>query len=151
MAATAWYCAYASNMNRAQMRSRAGEIAEERPATLENFELVFNKKARGGSATANIRPAPGKTVHGVLYKVNEQAFRSMDRYEGAPQHYRRVEVNVTDGNGGKFAAQAYIATRVERSSLRPATHYLQAILEGAAEHGFSPEYIAEIKKAAGAA
>ena len=55
-------------MNRTQMGSRA-QILEEQLARLENYELVFNKKARGGYATANIRPAPGKIVYGVLYKI----------------------------------------------------------------------------------
>ncbi len=149
MAQTAWYFAYGSNMNRAQMRSRAGQILEEHPGHLENYELLFNKKARGGAATANVHPAPGKTVHGVLYKIPESAFRSLDRYEGVPQHYRRIEVQVTGANGRKTPAQAYIATKVEKG-LRPAGHYLQGILEGAQEHGLPAEYIAGIKSAAGA-
>jgi cation transport regulator ChaC len=144
---TAWYFAYGSNMSRAQMRSRAGEVLEERPARLENYELLFNKKARGGSSTANIRPAPGKTVEGVLYKIQESAFRSLDRFEGVPAHYRRIEANVTDREGKKYAAQAYIATKVEKG-LHPASHYLQVILEGAGEHDLSAEYIEGIKATA---
>ncbi len=147
--ATSWYFAYGSNMNRAQMLSRAGQILEEEVARLENYELVFNKKARGGSATANIRPAPGKTVHGVLYKIPESAYRNLDRFEGVPEHYRRIEVLATNGAGKKIAAQAYIATKVEKG-LRPAPHYLQVILDGAKEHGLPEEYIGEIKAAAGA-
>ena len=144
-----WYFAYGSNMNRAQMLSRAGQILEEQPARLENYELVFDKKARGGSATANIHPAPGRTVHGVLYKIPEAAYRNLDRYEGAPEHYRRIEVQVTNGAGQRVAAQAYIATKVEKG-LRPAAHYLQGILDGAREHGLPAEYIDQIKATAGA-
>jgi gamma-glutamylcyclotransferase len=147
MGATAWYFAYASNMSRAQMKSRAGEIFEERVAKLENYELVFNKKARGGSATANIRPAPGQAVEGVLYKINEQAFRALDRFEGAPEHYRRIEVSVAAGDGQKIAAQAFIATRVEKG-LRPAPHYLKTILDGGREHGLPEEYLKKIQAAA---
>jgi cation transport regulator ChaC len=148
--ATSWYFAYGSNMNRAQMLSRAGQILEEELARLENYELVFNKKARGGSATANIRAAAGKTVHGVLYKIPEAAYRNLDRYEGVPQHYRRTEVQVTSAAGKRVAAQAYIATKVEKG-LRPAAHYLQGILDGAREHGLPAEYIEEIQAAAGVA
>jgi gamma-glutamylcyclotransferase len=145
--ATSWYFAYGSNMNRAQMRSRAGQIVEEQPARLENYEMLFNKRARGGYATANIHPAPGKTVHGVLYKIPEAAFRNLDRFESVPQHYRRIEVLVTDGAGKKIAAQAYIATKIHKG-LRPAPHYLQTILEGAGEHGLPAEYIGEIQAVA---
>jgi len=147
MAATAWHFAYASNMNRAQMKSRAGEILEERPGRLENYELVFNKKVRGGTGGANIRPAPGKSVLGVLYKINESTFRNLDRFEGAPEHYRRIEVAVRDGKGETIGAQAYIATKVEKR-LRPAPHYLKTILEGAAEHSLPAEYVEIIKAAA---
>ena len=149
MAATAWYFAYASNMNRAQMRARAGEILEEKLGRLENYELAFNKKVRGGSAGANIRPAPGQSVEGVLYKINESAFRNLDRFEGAPVHYRRIEVSVRDADGGTILAQAFIATKVEKG-LHPAAHYLKTILDGAAEHNLPAEYVARIRASAGA-
>ena len=147
MAATAWYFAFASNMNRAQMRSRAGEILGEQVGRLENYEIVFNKKVRGGTASANIRPAPEKTVLGVLYKINESSFRNLDRFEGAPVHYRRIQVNVIGPTGQRISAQAYIATKVEKG-LRPASHYLKTIVDGAAEHGLPAEYIAAIEAAA---
>jgi cation transport regulator ChaC len=149
-ARTAWYFAYGSNMNRAQMRSRAGNIIEEHTAQLPNYELRFNKKVRGGTAGANVQPLQGKTVYGVVYKIEETAFRSLDRYEGVPEHYRRIEVRVTPQDGQPVSAQVYIATKVEKG-LRPAGHYLQAILEGAGEHGLPVTYIEEIKAAAGAA
>jgi cation transport regulator ChaC len=147
MTAIAWYFAYASNMNRAQMLSRAGQILEERPARLENYELLFNKKVRGGTANANIRPALGKAVEGVLYRINESAFRALDRAEGAPEHYRRIEVNVLDAAGEAIAAQAFIASKVEKG-LHPAGHYLKTILEGAVEHNLTAEYMELIKATA---
>ncbi len=149
MAGTAWYFAYASNMNRAQMRSRAGEVLEERLGRLENYELAFNKKVRGGTAGANIRPAAGKSVEGVLYKINESVFRNLDRFEGAPVHYRRIEVSVRDREGRTIAAQAFIATKVEKG-LRPAAHYLKTILQGAAEHELPADYIEGIRASANA-
>jgi gamma-glutamylcyclotransferase len=148
MPPTAWYFAYASNMNRTQMRSRAGELLEDRPARLENYELVFNKKARGGNAHANIRPAQGQAVEGVLYKISESALRALDRAEGAPEHYRRIEVTVRDASGQPVAAQVYIATKVERNNLRPAAHYLKTILDGAAEHNLPAAYIEKIQAVA---
>lgn len=131
------------------MRSRAGEIAEERAGKLENYEILFNKKARGGTATANIHPASGKIVYGVLFKIPEPALKALDRFEGAPMHYRRIEVTVADGEGNRVPAQAFIATKVDKG-LRPAPHYLQAILEGADEHHLPAEYVEELKKTAGA-
>lgn len=147
MAAIAWYFAYASNMNRAQMRSRAGEILEERRGRLENYELAFNKKVRGGTAGANVRPAQGKVVEGVLYKIKESAFRNLDRFEGAPVHYRRIQVDVRDSDGKTIPAQAFIATKVEKG-LRPSPHYLKTILDGATEHNLPAEYVDSIRATA---
>jgi gamma-glutamylcyclotransferase len=132
------------------MISRVRNILEERNAHLPNYELRFNKKVRGGTGGANVQPAPGKTVYGVLYKIDESAFRSLDRYEGVPDHYRRIEVRVTPDEGQPLAAQVYIASKVEKG-LRPAPHYLQSILEGAGEHNLPDSYMGEIKIAAGAA
>ena len=147
---TVWHFAYGSNMNRAQMLSRTGKILEEHNASLPNYEVRFNKKVRGGTAGANIQPASGKTVHGVLYKVEEGSMRSLDRYEGVPDHYRRIEVQVTPEGGQPVPAQIYIAQKVEKG-LRPSTQYLQAMLDGAGEHNLPASYIGEIKTAAGAA
>ena len=147
---TVWHFAYGSNMNRAQMLSRVGNIVEEHDASLPNFELRFNKKVRGGTAGANVQPAPGKTVYGVLYKIDESTFRSLDRYEGVPEHYRRIEIQVTPDGGQPVPAQVYIASKIEKG-LRPSAHYLQAILDGAGGHSFPAAYIGEIKTAAGAA
>jgi len=147
---TVWYFAYGSNMNRTQMLSRSGKILEERTASLPNYEMRFNKKVRGGTAGANVQPASGKIVHGVLYKIEESALRTLDRYEGAPDHYRRIEVQVTPDGAGPVPAQVYIASKVEKG-LRPSAPYLQAILDGAGEHNLPASYIGEIKTAAGAA
>ena len=145
-----WHFAYGSNMNRAQMLSRVGNILEEHNATLPKFELRFNKKVRGGTAGVNVQPAPEKTVYGVLYKIEENSFRSLDRYEGVPDHYRRIEIKVTPDGGQPVPAQVYIASKVEKG-LRPSPYYLQAILDGAGEHSLPVSYIGEIKTAAGAA
>ena len=147
---TVWHFAYGSNMNRAQMLARTGKILEEHNASLPNYQVRFNKKVRGGTAGANIQPMSGKTVHGVLYKIEESSMRSLDRYEGVPDHYRRIEVQVTPEGGQPVPAQIYIAQKVEKG-LRPSAPYLQAMLDGAGEHNLPASYIGEIKTAAGAA
>jgi len=142
-----WYFAYASNMNRGQFRARAPQMIEEINGELKNYELVFNKKVRGGTASANIQQAAGKSVHGVLYLIPESTFRALDRFEGAPEHYRRIEVKVNAADGREVNAQVFIATKVEKG-LKPASHYVQTILTGAEEHGLSSEYLNSIREAA---
>ncbi|HXE74493.1 MAG TPA: gamma-glutamylcyclotransferase family protein [Candidatus Xenobia bacterium] len=142
---TIWYFAYASNMSRTQVEQRAGAPAEEKVARLDNYELNFDKVTRGGTGSANIVPAEGKTVWGVLYRLSEAQLRVLDRFEGVPEHYRRSEVNVVDAEGNKVGAQVYLARKV-RKGLKPDRHYLARILQGAEEHGLPAEYVAQLKK-----
>ncbi len=142
--ADVWYFAYASNMYREQVRQRAGEPKEEKIARLDGYELNFDKIARGGTGTANITLAPGKLVWGVLYRLSEQQLKALDRFEGVPEHYRRSEVTVIEGKGGKVAAQAYIARKV-RKGLKPDRQYLQRIVQGAEEHGLPEDYIKQLR------
>lgn len=140
-----WYFAYASNMNRAQIQQRAGEAAEEKVAYLDNYELNFDKVARGGTGTANVVAAEGKVVYGVLYRLSERQLKVLDRFEGVPEHYRRSEVTVVDQQGNKTGAQVYLARKV-RKGLKPDRLYLQRILQGAEEHSLPREYIEQLRK-----
>ncbi|MFQ5695852.1 MAG: gamma-glutamylcyclotransferase family protein [Terriglobia bacterium] len=140
-----WYFAYASNMSRAQMQQRAGEPGEEKVARLDNYELNFDKVSRGGTGTGNLVPADGKVVYGVLYRVSAQQLRALDRFEGVPEHYRRSQVTVVDGQGTKVGAQVYLARKV-RKGLKPDRLYLQRIIQGAEEHNLPGDYIEQLKR-----
>ncbi|MBI4465979.1 MAG: gamma-glutamylcyclotransferase [Acidobacteria bacterium] len=142
---TVWYFAYASNMRRAQVEQRAGVPAEEKVARLDNYELNFDKIARGGTGTANIVPADGKVVWGVLYRLTQQQLKALDRFEGVPDHYRRSEVSVVDEQGARIGAQVYLARKV-RKGLKPDRLYLQRILQGAEEHRLPADYIEQLRK-----
>jgi gamma-glutamylcyclotransferase (GGCT)/AIG2-like uncharacterized protein YtfP len=142
---TVWYFAYASNMSRTQVEQRAGAPGEEKVARLDNYELNFDKVTRGGTGSANLVPAEGRTVWGVLYRLSETQLRTLDRFEGVPEHYRRSEVNVIDAEGSKVGAQVYLARKV-RKGLKPDRHYLARIIQGAEAHGLPADYIAQLKK-----
>ena len=142
-----WHFAYASNMDRAQVVQRAGEPREERLGRLENYGLNFDKISRGGTGTGNLVAAEGKAVWGVLYRLTEQQMRALDRFEGVPDHYRRVEVRVVDEQGNKIPAQVYLARRV-RKGLKPDRLYLQKIIQGAEQHQLPDDYVQQLKKIA---
>ncbi len=143
-----WYFAYGSSMLRAQIAQRLGadKIQEERAARLDNHELIFTKQVRGGSGSASIQTSPGNTVFGVLYRLPESALKILDRFEGVPMHYRRIEASVTllEGDGQKIAASVYIAAKPKRG-LKPDRLYLQKLIEGATEHHLPADYIEKLK------
>jgi gamma-glutamylcyclotransferase (GGCT)/AIG2-like uncharacterized protein YtfP len=86
------YFAYGSNLNRFEMRRRCPDARGAVAARLEHWRLAF----RG---VADIEPAAGRAVYGALWTLSDHDLESLDRYEGAPVHYRRrvVEVATADG------------------------------------------------------
>ena len=67
------YFAYASNLNKKQMRERCPDSKPGFTATLPNYKLVFlgwSREWRGGKAS--IRLFRGEKVLGAIYDVSEQ-------------------------------------------------------------------------------
>ena len=68
----AYYFAYGSNMNPARVVARIGETRRAVHGWLEEHRLSFDKASRvEGIAHANVQPAPGERVEGVLYELLE--------------------------------------------------------------------------------
>lgn len=156
------YFAYGSNMNPARMRSRAVGFVHAEGAVLPGYGLVFDKRAgnREDAGHANIRWAPGESVHGVLYWLAEpEHIVRMDVFERAPVNYSR-EVFLLQATGeaaarpravdaqlaalGTIPAWVYVANRgALRAGLRPEPHYLAHLLAGEA---FLPQhYVATLR------
>jgi len=119
-----YYYAYGSNMNQQRMIDRGIKFTEVIPAKLEDYELRFNKISKKQGAVANVVPKKGSVVEGVLYKVEDISI--MDRFEGAPKHYRRIILNVSGIDAWVYVAnQEYI-----REGLKPKQEYLNHLLAG---------------------
>ena len=92
------YFAYGSNMNPERVASRKlPTTGDPEPGLLHNFELRFNKisRYRVGAASANIAPAFGCSVSGVLYRLtSSNVIKSMDVFENSPEDYAREIVFV---------------------------------------------------------
>ena len=91
------YFAYASNLNKKQMRERCPDSKPRFTATLPNYKLVFlgwSREWRGGKAS--IRLFRGEKVLGAIYDVSEQCLRQLDKYENS---YDRLKVTVFNEDG----------------------------------------------------
>jgi gamma-glutamylcyclotransferase (GGCT)/AIG2-like uncharacterized protein YtfP len=120
------YFAYGSNLNRADMRERCPSARALAVARLDGWRLTF----RG---VANIEPAEGRTVHGALWWLSRDDLVALDRYEGAPIHYRQ-RIVVVDTDHGPRRAIAYLMERPSYLGL-PSTWYLGRIAEGFRDWG----------------
>lgn len=125
-----YYFAYASNLNKKQMRERAPDSKPMFVATLPNYKLVFagwSRRWRGGYAT--IMLSRGDKVLGAIYEVSERDLRRLDSYEDCPRSYNRINVTVFDEDHNPVEAMTYIkAGRLEET--QPSQEYLAVIQQG---------------------
>lgn len=130
-----YYFAYASNLNRKQMRERCPKAKPLFRARLPHYKLVFagwSRKWRGGTAT--IRSSPGDVVVGALYEVSEADLRLLDQHEGVPRTYDRLKVKVVTEDNDFVEAVTYI--RMDRAEeTKPSAEYLAVVQQGYKEWG----------------
>ena len=130
-----YYFAYASNLNQKQMRERCPDSKPMFVASLHNYKLVFVgwlRQWRGG--VASIKPFRGGRVLGAIYEVSERDLRQLDKYEGYPDNYTRVNVTVADEFGSQIEAVTYIKIR-QLEETQPSREYLSAIQQGYKDWG----------------
>lgn len=115
---------YGSNMNVNRMNERGVKFSKIIPVVLDDFILKFNKVSKKQGAVANIQFYKGGIVEGILYEV--ESLEQMDRYEGFPNHYNRVKMDIEGYDAWVYIAQPqYI-----QEGLKPKQEYLNHLLEG---------------------
>ena len=136
------YFAYGSNMHPGQMRKRCPGCLFVAAARLRDHRLAFSRPwaSWDSGGVADIQPAPGCVVEGVVWEITEPHRDALDEYEEYPTAYTRKDVVVETIAGKALAAFAYVAKPT--SAYRPSRRYLNEIIEGAKAHKLSPEYVA---------
>ena len=130
-----YYFAYGSNLNKKQMLERCPDSKPRFLATLPNCKLVFvgwSRKWRGGVAT--VKRFGGERVIGAIYEVSEQCLRQLDKCEGYPGNYNRLNVTVFDENGEPIEAITYVKAGQLEETL-PSKEYLSVIQQGYRDWG----------------
>lgn len=130
-----YYFAYASNLSKKQMKERCPDSKPMFVATLPNYKLVFagwSRHWRGGVAT--IKHFRGEKVLGAIYEVSERDLRRLDKYEGYPDSYNRLDVTVFDEDGKPVKAVTYIKSG-QLEETPPSREYLAIIQQGYRDWG----------------
>ncbi len=139
------YFAYGSNMERHHMKRRCRSAKFVAAATLRDYELNFTGTSlMWGGGVADLSPAKGKVVEGVLWDIAEADLKELDEYEGYPKIYVRRNVEVEASDGRKMQAFAYFMARPSLYKA-PSRRYLRLLVSGAEEHGLSDEYIMNLE------
>lgn len=85
-------------------------------------------------------PKSGAVVEGVLYEIDKSDTGNLDRFEGFPSHYNRINVKVKLDDSHELEAFTYIAQPDKiRDGLKPTKEYLSHYF--AARDILSKEYL----------
>lgn len=142
------YFAYGSNLSAdhwaswcaARGLSGAALVPLER-AWLPDHTLAFNYFSQAHQAgAANVMPAPGQLVPGVLFSATPEAWAALDRKEGHPHTYARTERTVLLDGGREARAITYVVTEAkQRPFTAPTAAYLERIRAGYRDWGLTGE------------
>jgi gamma-glutamylcyclotransferase (GGCT)/AIG2-like uncharacterized protein YtfP len=116
------YFAYGSNLNIKQMQWRCLNAVPLGAYTLQGYQLVFR-------VYADIIPVTNKSVKGGLWEISEKDEKSLDRYEGYPTVYKKYY---------ERDIMFYRMINNVRDLELPSSGYLEGMLEGMENFGFSP-------------
>ena len=86
------YIAYGSNMNLEQMAHRCPTAKLVGKSILHGYELNF--RGRTGNCHATIDKKLYSQVPVVIWEIDKECEKSLDRYEGYPTYYRKEFVRV---------------------------------------------------------
>lgn len=129
---TKLYLAYGSNLSLGQMAHRCPDSHVAGKAELPGYRLLF--RGRPGNAHATIEESEGRTVPVLLWKVSVRDEALLDRYEGYPYYYDKVQIPVKLG-GKTVSAMAYVM-QPGFDLNNPSPSYLHTIREGYQAAGF---------------
>jgi len=108
---------------------------------LDGYRLAFTRysiKWRGG--VLDIIESPGDYVLGVVYDVPEQAVPALDKREGAPEYYKRIEGIKVELGFENIEVFTYTVVDKDMNEIRPTEEYFDVIYKGM-EHRFPLEYV----------
>lgn len=137
------YFAYGSNMSADVISEVCPSHKLLGPARLKDHRLAFTRfSTKWGAGVADILPASGFVVWGVLYEIDENDVTNLDRKEGYRAAYTRIEVDVILRGGVTHRVITYTVISKESSEIPPSSEYLDILIEGARSRELKEYYIA---------
>ena len=118
-----YYFAYGMNTNITEMTSRCPNAVSLGRCVLPNFELKFRHHA-------DIDLVPGSAMEGVLWEITPECEKALDRLEGYPYYYNKIDVVLEDNT----IAMAYIMNN-KGPEIAPSVSYDNCLYEGYLAHG----------------
>ena len=134
------YFAYGSNMNWPQMQRRCPSSRFVCVGRLVGYHFGITRHSRlRDCGTANVYPAAGKEVWGIVYDISDAELLILDSFEDG---YRREILSVYPLEGGARPLDVliYIAA-IEDNVPRPNAEYRKLIIDGAKHWNLPAPYL----------
>ena len=131
MAKKTLYIAYGSNINLEQMAYRCPTAERISTGFVENYELEFRR-------VATIIPKQDNKVPVLVWELKPEDEKSLDRYEGFPNMYRKETIPVKIGDE-VVDGMVYIMNGGQISP--PPESYYTGILKGYVDNGMDTSYL----------
>ena len=143
------YFAYGSNLDEAQMKQRCPSAIRGPRAVLPGYALTFGGFShRWGGAVASIVRAHGVQVEGLLYSIDALDLAALDRFEGHPFAYQRVERIVLDEQGRRRRPNLYLMPEDGWEPWEPGPAYFAVLRRAYARLGFDRRSLAAAARVA---
>jgi hypothetical protein len=137
----ALYFAFGSNLDAEQMAERCPGSRAAFRARLADHRIAFTHPSRRwGGGAADIVPAPGECVWGLVWELADGQLEVMDGYELG---YERALVRVHDAAGQPHLASTYRVR--DKGEHRPTRLYLDKMLRWGARWEFPDDYLAHLR------
>jgi gamma-glutamylcyclotransferase (GGCT)/AIG2-like uncharacterized protein YtfP len=138
------YFAYGRNMGARAMELACPGHRFLGAAELPNHRLAFTRRSlHTGTGVADVLAAPGASVWGALYALDQAHLAAIDEKEGNGWAYERRPARVVAGEG-ELEAFVYSVIAPDAEHVQPSREYLQALLDGARERGLPEDYVAAV-------
>jgi gamma-glutamylcyclotransferase len=126
------YFSYGMNTNLSSMAMRCPKAVSLGAAVLPHYQFEFK-------SFATVTPKMSDQVHGVLWEISEDCEKSLDRLEGYPTYYGKINVWV-EHEGEMVPCMTYLMYPEEEVNY-PSDSYVQMLEEGYTSHGISLDQI----------
>ena len=126
--------AYGSNMCVALMRCRCPGARLEGRACLPGYRFIIMR-----CGYASVVPAPGSSVHGLLWRVTPRDVAALNVYENLTGGLYRAVTMAVVSHRRRRAALVYIGC--DGVPGRPRPGYLDIVTQAAWDAGFPPRYL----------
>ena len=142
-----YYFAYGSNMAARIMKQWCSRFVVLGPARLDDYRLAFTRPSqRWGGGAADVLPARGDSVWGVLYEIDTAVQIVLDEKEGLGIAYQHLDCIAWWEGEHQYPALTYTVIDKADPELHPSPAYKQTLLEGALENGLPADYLAFLLK-----